>query len=96
MNLWQTGNLPLTGMSHSVSHHFNKEDVMEVLLDVISVKTNDDYTMDLVFENGEKRKFGMKPFFNGQPFVSFLNFPLFSNASVKYDTVVWPGNYKTT
>jgi len=65
---------------------------MEVLLDVISVKTNDDYTLDLVFENGEKRKFDMKPFFNRKPFVRLLNLPLFSKASVQYGTVVWPGN----
>ena len=35
---------------------------MEILLDVISVKTREDYTLDLTFENGEKRIFDMKPF----------------------------------
>ena len=35
---------------------------MEALLDVISVKTRDDYSLELVFENGEKRIFDMKPF----------------------------------
>ena len=65
---------------------------MEKLLDVASVKTNDDYTLDLVFENGEKRKFDMKPFFDRKPFNRLLNSPLFSKASVQYGTVVWPGN----
>jgi len=66
---------------------------MEVLLlDVISVKTNDDYTLELFFENGEKRIFDMKPFFDKKPFVKLFNSPLFFKASVEYGTVVWPGN----
>lgn len=65
---------------------------MEILFDVISVKTGDDYTLELVFENGEKRLFDMKPFLDKKPFVKLLNFPLFSKASVEYGTVVWPGN----
>jgi hypothetical protein len=65
---------------------------MEALLDVISVNTRDDYTLDLVFENGEKRIFDMKPFFDRKPFVKLLNSPLFFKASVQYGTVVWPGN----
>jgi Protein of unknown function (DUF2442) len=65
---------------------------MEALLDVISVKTRDDYTLELVFENGENRVFDMKPFLDKKPFVKLLNIPLFSKASVQYGTVVWPGN----
>ena len=55
--------MPLPVMSLFVSRRFNKEEIMETLLDVISVKTRDDYTLELVFENGEKRIFDMKPFF---------------------------------
>jgi hypothetical protein len=65
---------------------------MEALLDVISVKTRDDYTLELVFENGERRIFDMKPFFDKKPFVKLLSSPLFFKASVQYGTVVWPGN----
>lgn len=65
---------------------------MEALLDVISVKTHDDYTLELIFENGEKRIFDMKPFFDRKPFFKLLNSPLFFKASVQYGTVVWPGN----
>jgi len=65
---------------------------MEPLFDVISVKTRDDYTMELVFENGEKRIFDMKPFFEKKPFTKLLNSPLFFKAAVHYGTVVWPGN----
>ncbi|MBF0558499.1 MAG: DUF2442 domain-containing protein [Nitrospirae bacterium] len=65
---------------------------MNILLDIISVKTYDNYTLELVFENGEKRIFDMKPFLDKKPFVKLLNSSLFSQASVKYGTVVWPGN----
>ena len=65
---------------------------MEALLDVISVKTHEDYTLELVFENGEKRIFDMKPFFEKKPFTKLQNSPLFFKASVQYGTVVWPGN----
>src|SRR3990172_6836821 len=91
-NLWQTGNWPLTAMSRFVSRHFNKGGFMEALLDVISVKTRDDYSLELIFENGEKRIFDMKPFFDKKPFIKLLNSPLFFKASVQYGTVVWPGN----
>ena len=65
---------------------------MGTLLDVISVKTRDDYTLELVFENGEKRIFDMKPFFDKKPFAKLINSPLFFKASIHYGTVVWPGN----
>jgi hypothetical protein len=65
---------------------------MEILLDVISVKTRDDYTLELVFENGETRIFDMKPFLGKKPFAKLLNSPLFFKASVQYGTVIWPGN----
>jgi hypothetical protein len=65
---------------------------MEALLDVISVKSLDDHTLELVFENGERRIFDMKPFFDNQPFAKLQNSPLFFKASVHYGTVAWPGN----
>ena len=65
---------------------------MEALLDVISVKTRDDYTLELGFENGETRIFDMKPYMDKKPFVKLLNSPLFFKAAVQYGTVVWPGN----
>jgi hypothetical protein len=65
---------------------------MEALLDVISVTTHDDYTLELTFENGETRIFDMKPYLDKKPFVKLLNSPLFFKASVQYGTVVWPGN----
>jgi hypothetical protein len=65
---------------------------MDTLLDVVSVKTHDDYTLELVFENGENRVFDMRPLLGKKPFVKLRNLPLFSKASVQYGTVIWPGN----
>lgn len=65
---------------------------METLLDVVSVKACNDHTLELVFENGDKRIFDMTPFFGMKPFTRLFNSPLFFKASVQYGTVVWPGN----
>jgi hypothetical protein len=65
---------------------------METLLDVIGVKTRADYTLELIFENGERRIFDMKPFFDKKPFVRLRDSPLFFKASVGFGTVIWPGN----
>ena len=56
---------------------------MEMLLDVISVITHDDYTLELVFDNGEKRIFDMKPLFDKKPFIKLSNSPLFFKASAR-------------
>jgi hypothetical protein len=66
---------------------------MEQLLDVVTVRTHNDHTLELVFENGERRIFDMKPFFTKKPFSKLCNSPLFFKASVQYGTLVWPGNF---
>jgi hypothetical protein len=65
---------------------------MDALLDIISVQTRNDHTLELVFENGEKRIFDMSPFFEKKPFTRLEKSPLFFRAAVAYGTVVWPGN----
>ena len=65
---------------------------METLLDVVSVVAQKDHTLLIVFENGEKRCFDMKPFLDQKPFSRLKNSPLFLKATVAHGTVVWPGN----
>lgn len=65
---------------------------MEELRDVVAVTTHKDFTLELVFENEERRIFDMKPFFDKKPFTRLCNSPLFFRASVQYGIVVWPGN----
>jgi Protein of unknown function (DUF2442) len=65
---------------------------MEVLLDVVNVKAEQDYKLLLEFENGERRVFDMAPYMDKKPFVQLKGSPLFAKAAVDYGTVVWPGN----
>lgn len=65
---------------------------METLLDVVSVVAQKDHTLLIVFENGEKRCFDMKPLLDKKPFSRLKDLPLFMKATVAYGTVVWPGN----
>ncbi len=65
---------------------------METLLDVTQVEPQEDSTLLLVFENGQKRRFDMKPLLDRKPFTRLRDLPLFMKATVAYGTVVWPGN----
>jgi hypothetical protein len=65
---------------------------VEILLDVVSVVAQEDYTLLLLFENGERRRFDMKPLLNKKPFSRLKDSALFLKATVAYGTVVWPGN----
>jgi len=68
-----------------------EEMLVETLLDVVSVVAQKDHTLLVVFENGEKRRFDMKPLLDKRPFSRLKNSPLFMKAAVAYGTVVWPG-----
>jgi hypothetical protein len=63
---------------------------MKTLLDVISLKANEDYTLELIFENNEKRVFDMSPYLDRMPFKKLANRELFLQANIEYGTVVWP------
>jgi hypothetical protein len=63
-----------------------------MLLDVVSVIPKPDYQIDLEFENGERRRFDMRPLLNMKPWNRIASPALFSLAKVDYGTVVWPGD----
>jgi len=65
---------------------------METLLDVTQVEPQEDRTLLLVFENGQKRRFDMEPLLDKRPFTKLRDLPLFMKATVACGTVVWPGN----
>ncbi|MEW5694124.1 MAG: DUF2442 domain-containing protein [Candidatus Hydrogenedentota bacterium] len=64
---------------------------MEILLDVISVEAQKDNTLLLLFENGERRRFNMKPLLDKKPFFKLKEPAIFMKAAIDYGTVVWPG-----
>ena len=62
---------------------------MTLTPDVVQVKPLDDYCLETVFENGERRWFDMKPFLSYPAFSALTEQNLFMKASVAYGTVVW-------
>jgi len=63
-----------------------------MLCNVISVSTTPDFQIDLQYENGERRRFDMRPLLQVKPWDRIAAPALFLRASVEYGTVVWPGD----
>lgn len=59
---------------------------------VTSVKTMEQYQLELTFDTGEKRVFDVGPFLNRGVFGRLKDVNLFNQAYVAYATVCWPGN----
>lgn len=64
---------------------------MSMLLDVVRVKVDSGYRLQLEFENGEHRIFDMTPYMDKKPFVRLKDSSIFACAHIDYGTVVWPG-----
>lgn len=60
--------------------------------DVIVVRTRPGYLLDLVFQNGEHRRFDMTPYLHYPAFRRLENPGFFSLARAEHGTVVWPGD----
>lgn len=59
---------------------------------VINVTPNDDFTLTVAFDNGETRRFDMRPYLEMGVFKQLKDAARFKSAHVAYGTVVWPGN----
>ena len=57
---------------------------------VNSVHPLDDYRLDIVFENGERRVFDVKPYLYRGVFMRLQNRALFEAAQVVAGSVEWP------
>jgi len=62
-----------------------------MLLDVISVKTTPDFQLELAFQNGEQRRFDMRPLLAIRPWDRIAAPRAFHRARIAYGTVIWPG-----
>lgn len=60
------------------------------LLDIISVSPTTGFHLDLRFENGETRRFDMRPLLTMKPWDRIASPNLFRLARVAHGTVVWP------
>jgi hypothetical protein len=57
---------------------------------VIAVKPLDDYKMEIVFENNEKKIFDVSPYLELGVFAKLKDKKLFAQVKISYDTVEWP------
>ena len=56
---------------------------------VIEVKVTNDYVLDLVFTNQEKKQFDVKPYLNFGMFTELKDYTMFRTAKVESGTVSW-------
>jgi hypothetical protein len=62
-----------------------------VLVDVIAVTPQPDYQLELLFANGERRRFDMRPLLAQKPWNRIAGTVIFGQVRVEYGTLVWPG-----
>ena len=58
-------------------------------LSVKEVTPTNNYNLILTFENGEKRQFDMKPYFDLGLFPELRDLSLFKTARTSFDTIEW-------
>jgi hypothetical protein len=56
---------------------------------VISAKTNNDFTLDLKFNDGKEKRFDMKPYLEFPIFRELKNLEYFKNIKIVFGTVQW-------
>lgn len=56
----------------------------------IWVKANDDYTLNVEFDNGEKKRFDVRPYIKGEWYGQLDNMEYFKQVRVDGFTVIWP------
>lgn len=62
---------------------------MEVVTHVLA---QDDYMLEVRFDNGEVRLFDARPYLEKGVFTRLKDQAIFKQAYVAYETVCWPGN----
>jgi Protein of unknown function (DUF2442) len=56
---------------------------------VKEVQVTNDYVLDLVFTNQEKKQFDVKPYLNFGMFTELKDYSIFRTAKVEFGTVSW-------
>lgn len=62
------------------------------MIEVEAVEVVANFGLSLIFNNGEKRRFDMRPYLQYPVFQRLKAEGYFSLARVDYGTVTWPGN----
>jgi Protein of unknown function (DUF2442) len=58
---------------------------------VVAVRANDDYSLDLKFDDGSVRRFDVKPYLEYEVFKDLKDKNYFKNVKITFGTVQWPG-----
>lgn len=56
---------------------------------VVSAKANDDFTLDLKFNDGANKRFDVKPYLDKGIFTELRNLEYFRNIKIVFGTVQW-------
>lgn len=57
---------------------------------VVAVKANEDFTLDLQFNDGSLRRFDVTPYLNSGVFTELKDLRYFQQARIAFGTVQWP------
>jgi hypothetical protein len=57
---------------------------------VIAVKANEDFSLDLKFNDGSVRRFDVKPYLDIGVFTELKNLQYFKQVRIAFGTVQWP------
>lgn len=62
-----------------------------MLVDVVKVSPSEDFHLNLIYANGEQRRFDMRPLLSIKPWNRIANPEVFKLVRAEHGTVVWPG-----
>ena len=62
---------------------------MRMEIELTDVKPSENYTLLLTFNNGEVRRFDMKPYLDLEMFIELRNLKVFNSVRKSYDTIQW-------
>jgi hypothetical protein len=57
---------------------------------VVAVRANDDYSLDLEFNDGSVKRFDVRPYLDYEVFKELKDLSYFSRVKVAFGTVQWP------
>ena len=57
---------------------------------VVAVRANDDFSLDLKFNDGSVRRFDVKPYLNYEVFEGLQDLHYFKKVKIAFGTVQWP------